>query len=139
MDFIQLLIGGLSNGCIYGLIALGFVLIYKATEAVSFAQGDLMMLGAFLTLGLTNDGYLGWSFWIAVPVAVVLMGAFATGIDRFLVRRLFGEGQIAVVILTIALGFILRFAVGTIWGYEPQVLQSPLNSGEIDIGSAAVG
>ena len=54
MDNAQLLISGLANGCVYGLIALGFVLIYKATEAVNFAQGDFMMLGAFVTIGLTN-------------------------------------------------------------------------------------
>ena len=48
MDFLQLLISGISQGCVYGLIALGFVLIYKATEMVNFAQGDLMMLGAFI-------------------------------------------------------------------------------------------
>jgi branched-chain amino acid transport system permease protein len=47
VEFIQLVISGVAQGCIYGLIALGFVLIYKATETVSFAQGDLMMLGAF--------------------------------------------------------------------------------------------
>ncbi|HQZ05190.1 MAG TPA: branched-chain amino acid ABC transporter permease, partial [Burkholderiaceae bacterium] len=50
MIFLQLVISGISQGCIYGLIALGFVLIYKGTETVSFAQGDLMMLGAFAGL-----------------------------------------------------------------------------------------
>ena len=50
VQFVQLVISGISQGCIYGLIALGFVLIYKATETVSFAQGELMMLGAFLGL-----------------------------------------------------------------------------------------
>ena len=48
MDILQLLVSGIANGCIYGLLALGFVLIYKASEAVNFAQGDMMMLGAFL-------------------------------------------------------------------------------------------
>ena len=51
MQFLQLVISGIAQGCIYGLIALGFVLIYKATETVSFAQGDLMMLGAFVDPG----------------------------------------------------------------------------------------
>ena len=55
VDILQLLIGGIANGCIYGLVALGFVLIYKATEAVNFAQGDMMMLGAFITLTMVND------------------------------------------------------------------------------------
>jgi branched-chain amino acid transport system permease protein len=51
VQFVQLIISGSAQGCIYGLIALGFVLIYKATETVTFAQGDLMMLGAFCGLG----------------------------------------------------------------------------------------
>ena len=58
MQFVQLVISGIAQGCIYGLIALGFVLIYKATETVSFAQGELMMLGAFCGLALmTMLGY----------------------------------------------------------------------------------
>ena len=60
MAFVQLLISGVSLGCIYALIALGFVLIYKATETVNFAQGELMMLGAFG--GLILMTVLGWSF-----------------------------------------------------------------------------
>ena len=52
---LQLIFGGISQGCIYGLIALGFVLIYKATETISFAQGELMMVGAFGAAG--NDEY----------------------------------------------------------------------------------
>jgi len=62
VDLLQLLISGLANGCVYGLIALGFVLIYKATEAVNFAQGDFMMLGAFLTLTFANSNELGLPF-----------------------------------------------------------------------------
>ena len=58
MELLQLLLGGIANGCIYGLVALGFVLIYKATEAVNFAQGDMLMLGAFLTLSFVNQDCL---------------------------------------------------------------------------------
>ena len=58
MEFMQLLLSGLANGCVYGLVALGFVLIYKATEAINFAQGDFMMLGAFVMIGLVNPQYM---------------------------------------------------------------------------------
>ena len=64
VQFVQLIISGSAQGCIYGLIALGFVLIYKATETVTFAQGDLMMLGAFC--GLVLMTMLGFPFWLAV-------------------------------------------------------------------------
>ncbi len=111
---LQLIVSGLANGCVYGLIALGFVLIYKATEAVNFAQGDFMMLGAFITLGLTNDQFWGLPFWVSVPIAIAAMGLFGYLLDMIVLRRMFGQSQIAIVILTIAMGFVLRFAAGVI-------------------------
>ena len=74
MQVLQLLISGIAQGCIYGLIALGFVLIYKATETVSFAQGELMMLGAFG--GLAGMTMLGFPFWLAVLSSVAAMAVF---------------------------------------------------------------
>ena len=139
MDVMQLIMSGLANGCIYGLIALGFVLIYKATEAVNFAQGDMMMLGAFITLGLTNSNQMAYPFWVSVPLAIVLMGCFGYLLDRIVIRRMFGQSQVAVVILTIAIGFVLRFAAGTIWGHEPQSLESPFAGRDVSFGGVVLG
>ncbi len=139
MDALQLLVSGLANGCIYGLIALGFVLIYKATEAVNFAQGDMMMLGAFITLGLNNEAWLGLPFWLAVPLAIAVMAAIGYLLDALVLRRMFGQSQIAVVILTIALGFIARFIAGAIWGHEPQSLESPIAGMEVRVGGIVLG
>ena len=69
MLFMQLLLSGIAQGCIYGLIALGFVLIYKATETVSFAQGELMMLGAFG--GLVAMTMLGMPYGLSIISAVI--------------------------------------------------------------------
>lgn len=131
MDVLQLLVSGLANGCVYGLVALGFVLIYKATEAVNFAQGDLMMLGAFVTLGLVNPSYAGIPFWLALPLVFLIMGGIGYLIDAVVLRAVFGQNQTAIIILTIALGFVLRFAAGLIWGHEPQSLHSPLALGDL--------
>ena len=139
MDFFQLFVSGLANGSIYGLIALGFVMIYKATEAVNFAQGDFMMFGAFIALWLTNDEYIGMSFWIAVPIAMAAMAVFGYILELTIIRRLFGQSQTAVVILTIALGFVIRFVAGLFWGHEPQTIQSPLAQGDITIGGVVLG
>ncbi|WP_372884938.1 branched-chain amino acid ABC transporter permease [Shimia sp.] len=139
MDTLQLLISGLANGCVYGLIALGFVLIYKATEAVNFAQGDFMMLGAFVTIGLTNAGYMGLPFWVAVPISIVIMAVLGYLLDRFVIRLMFGQSQTAVVILTIALGFVIRFFAGLIWGHEPQSLENPLAGRELHMGGLVLG
>jgi branched-chain amino acid transport system permease protein len=139
LDNLQLLISGLANGCVYGLIALGFVLIYKATEAVNFAQGDFMMLGAFVTIGLTNTEYMGLPFWMALPLSMGLMALLGYLLDRFVIRRMFGESQTSVVILTIALGFVIRFFAGLIWGHEPQTLQNPLAGKELAFGGLVLG
>lgn len=139
MVTLQLLMSGLANGCIYGLIALGFVLIYKATEAVNFAQGDMMMLGAFITLGLTNTGFMALPFWLSVPIAILLMGFFGYLLDRIVIRQMFGQSQVAVVILTIAIGFVLRFVAGTIWGHEPQSLETPFTGRDVSFGQVVLG
>ena len=139
MEFFQLFVSGLANGSVYGLIALGFVLIYKATEAVNFAQGDFMMFGAFIALWLTNAEYMGLSFWIAAPLAMAAMGLFGYLLDVTIIRRMFGQSQTAVVILTIALGFVIRFIAGLLWGHEPQTLQSPLAVGDLTVGGVVLG
>ena len=73
MELLQLLVSGIAQGCVYGLIALGFVLIYKATETVTFAQGDLMMLGAFG--GFIAMSAMGLPFWAAASATVIVMNS----------------------------------------------------------------
>ena len=106
MQFFQLVISGVAQGCIYGLIALGFVLIYKATETVSFVQGDLMMLGSFVGLGAVTA--LGMPFWIGVISAAVAMGLFGLLLERLVIRPILGQPQFTIVMLTIGIGYILR-------------------------------
>ena len=139
MEILQLIVSGLSNGCVYGLIALGFVLIYKATEQINFAQGDMMMLGAFIALGLGNEAYLGAPFWLACAGAVVAMAAIGWGLERAVLRRLFGQPQIAVMMLTIALGFLLRFVAGAVWGHDPLALENPVAGQTLRLGGTVLG
>jgi branched-chain amino acid transport system permease protein len=107
--FLQLLISGIAQGCIYGLIALGFVLIYKGTETVSFAQGDLMMLGAFG--GLAFMTILGFPFWLAVICAIAGMGLFGFLIERVVIRPILGQPAFTIVMLTIGIGYVARGAI----------------------------
>jgi len=106
VQLLQLLISGAAQGCIYGLIALGFVLIYKATETVSFAQGDLMMVGAFAALAAMT--VLGLPFWLAVPAAIIAMGLFGVVLERAVVRPILGQPAFSIVMLTIGVGYVLR-------------------------------
>ncbi|MEP6969991.1 MAG: branched-chain amino acid ABC transporter permease [Betaproteobacteria bacterium] len=109
MIFLQLVISGIAQGCIYGLIALGFVLIYKGTETVSFAQGDLMMLGAFA--GLTCMTLLGFPFWLAAICAIAGMGLFGFLIERVVIRPILGQPAFSIVMLTIGIGYVARGAI----------------------------
>jgi branched-chain amino acid transport system permease protein len=102
----QLLISGISQGCIYGLIALGFVLIYKATETVSFAQGELMMLGAFG--GLACMTMLGFPFWLSVLSAIAAMAVFGVVLERLVIRPILGQPAFSIVMLTIGIGYVAR-------------------------------
>ena len=106
MQFLQLVISGISQGCIYGLIALGFVLIYKATETVSFAQGELMMLGAFG--GLATMTFLGFPFWLAVLSSIAAMAVFGVLLERIVIRPILGQPAFSIVMLTIGIGYVAR-------------------------------
>jgi branched-chain amino acid transport system permease protein len=104
--FLQLVISGIAQGCIYGLIALGFVLIYKATETVSFAQGELMMLGAFG--GLVGMTMLGFPYWLAIISAVASMAVFGVALERAVIRPILGQPAFSIVMLTIGIGYVAR-------------------------------
>ncbi len=137
MEVIQLLISGTSQGCVYGLIALGFVLIYKATEMVNFAQGDIMMLGAFFAF--TYVSILELNFFIAVGATLLTMAAFGVLLERLVLRPMIGEPPFSVLMLTIGLGFIMRAAAGAIWGNEPRSLPTPYAGGVLKLGDVIVG
>ena len=106
VQLLQLMISGIAQGCIYGLIALGFVLIYKATETVSFAQGELMMLGAFC--GLACMTMLGFPYWLSVLATIAGMAAFGMLLERIVIRPILGQPAFSIVMLTIGIGYVTR-------------------------------
>src|SRR5499427_9869275 len=124
--FLQLTLNGLAVGCIYGLVALGFVLIYKATELVNFAQGDLLMLGAFTCYMFVV--WYGVGYWPAFVLAVVIIALFGGALDRLVLRRVIGQPQFAVVMLTIGLGAIFRSFASIAWGSEIYTLPTPFSA-----------
>jgi len=136
--FAQLLISGVSLGCIYALIALGFVLIYKATETVNFAQGELMMLGAFLGLGLMDVAHL--PFIVAVVLALALMAGFGVLLERVAIRPILGQPQFTVVMLTIGLGFMARGLMTMVpsYGSDTHALATPYRGQVWNFGALVV-
>lgn len=135
MQFLQLILSGVSQGCIYGLIALGFVLIYKATETVSFAQGELMMLGAFA--GLTGMSFLGLPFWAAVPCAVAVMVLLGVLVERAVIRPILGQPAFSIVMLTIGISYVARGLITMVpnVGTETHTLDVPYKDQAVNVGT----
>ena len=135
MQLLQIIISGIAQGCIYGLIALGFVLIYKATETVNFAQGELMMLGAFCGLALMS--FAGFPFWLAVLAAIAAMALFGIALERVVIRPILGQPAFSVVMLTIGIGYVTRGLVTMIptIGTETHTLEVPYKDQAWNLGA----
>ena len=122
--YLQLIVNGLVVGGIYSLVALGFVIIYKATKVVNFAQGELVMAGAYVCFALTVQFHIPfiWAFLVTL-VFSVLLGLI---IERLVLRPLIGEEHISVIMVTIGMSSVLKSLVQLFWGTQikvyPQVL-----------------
>jgi branched-chain amino acid transport system permease protein len=135
LQALQIIISGIAQGCIYGLIALGLVLIYKATETVSFAQGELMMLGAFLGLGAMT--VLGFPFWIALLSSMLAMAAFGGLLERIVIRPILGQPAFSIVMLTIGIGYVARGLITMLpnLGTETHTLPVPYKDQVWNVGA----
>ncbi|MDQ1238325.1 MAG: branched-chain amino acid transport system permease protein [Thermodesulfobacteriota bacterium] len=120
--FFQLVISGVAVGSLYSLAALGFVLIYKATDIMNFAHGEAMMLGAFVCYALIVAGI---PFYGAMLITVVMAMAFGLVTERLVLRPMIGEPQFAVVMITIGLSIFLRSLAGIIFGHDNKIFPSP--------------
>ena len=119
---LQTLLGGFVQGCIYSLIALGFVLIYRATRQINFAQGDLLMLGAYLGMQLQVWG-VSWP--VALLLTMLLLFLCGSLLQLGILSTLPRESRISVILLTLGLGFVLRSLATMIWGPAPLFFPSP--------------
>ncbi len=134
--FVQLTLTGLTTGAIYALVALGFVLIYKSSDVINFAQGEFLLVGAYLAYGLIADVGLPWT----VGVLLTLLGAVLLGvlIERFILRPLIGEPIISVIMVTIGLASVMRAVVFAIWGTAPHSFPAFIPTEDVTILGAVV-
>lgn len=134
--FLQLTITGLSTGMIYALIALGFVIIYKSSDVINFAQGELMVVGAYLAYGFIVQFGLPSSLGVAATLAVaVVIGVL---IERLVLRPMIGEPIISLIMVTIGLSSVLKGVVNGIWGPVPRPFPPFIPTQNVTIGSAVV-
>lgn len=134
--FAQVTVNGIAVGTIYALVAMGIVLIHKATEVLNFAHGDLLVLSAFSAWALID--LVGLPFWLVVPLVAVGIGVLAYGIDALVVRRIAGQPQFAGVMLTIALAFMIRGAVSMGFGTESQSYATPWSGRTTEVAGVAI-
>src|SRR2546428_7952465 len=130
--FVLLMSNGVLIGLMYSLIALGFVLVYKATDAINFAQGEFVMIAGFAVA--VALGAYGAPLWLAVAAAVAGMIAFGFGLERVMLRRLIGRPIIAVVMATIGLAAILRGVGPLAWGADTKALPLPIRDEPFMVG-----
>jgi branched-chain amino acid transport system permease protein len=130
--FLLLLSNGVLIGLMYSLIALGFVLVYKATDAVNFAQGEFVMIGGLVVaLALSSAGA---PLWVAVILGLASMIVFGFALERVVLRKLIGRPVIAVVMATIGLASILRGVGPTFFGAGTKSLPLPISDEPFVIG-----
>lgn len=134
--FLQLTVSGLSNGMIYALAAVGFVVIYKASDVINFAQGDLLLFGTYL--GFFTVTQLGLPWGVAAVVTVVLAVGIGLLVERAVLRPLVGEPIISMIMVTIGLSSVLRAIVNGIWGPRPRQFDPFLPQGEVTVGAAVL-
>jgi len=130
--FVLLLSNGILIGLMYSLIALGFVLVYKATDAINFAQGEFVMIAGFV-VAVAIAAY-GAPLWLAVAVGLAGMIAFGFGLERVMLRKLIGRPVIAVVMATIGLAAVLRGFGPLVWGAGTKSLPLPIPEEPVVIG-----
>jgi branched-chain amino acid transport system permease protein len=153
-DLLQYLVSGAALGAVYALVALGFVVIYRASEVFNFAHGELLTLGALITVSLSapprgaEDAFslgaqsavgLGLPFALAVVLAMFATGGVAGAIERVVLRPLVGRPVFVSIILTLFIGILLRTAMVLAWGTEPLPLATPWDSAApIELGEAVL-
>jgi len=117
--FFEVLIGGLLAGVMYSLVALGFVLIFKASGVFNFAQGAMVFLAALSTVGFAS---MGAPFWLAVALALAVMAALAVLTERVVLRPLVNQPQITLFMATIGLSFFIEGVAQLAWGANVRAL-----------------
>ena len=129
---LYLLTNGVMIGLMYALIALGFVLIYKATDAINFAQGEFVMFAGFIAAGAAE--FLHAPFWIAAALSVGGMVALGFALERVVLRPLIGRPVIAVVMATIGLAAVLRGGAVLAFGAGTRNISMPIPDDPIPLG-----
>jgi branched-chain amino acid transport system permease protein len=134
-EFLQLCFAGLALGTRYALVALGFVIIYRATGVINFAQGGLLLIGAYLAYAFNRTGM---PFVLAVLLAIAVSAVLGALTERVVLRKMVGQPVFAVVMVTIGLLFIADQVVTSIWGFDALNLNDPWGVDTVAVGDVVL-
>jgi branched-chain amino acid transport system permease protein len=135
-NFLQLVVAGVALGFQYALVALGFVVIYKATNVINFAQGGFVMLGGYLTYQFATVWHLPFAAGVVAAMAVTaLLGLL---VERVVLRRMVGKPLFALIMITVALLFVIQELCSTIWTSEPIDMGDPWGISTVDVGGVVI-
>ena len=134
--FLNLLMSGLVIGSLYGLIAMGFAIVYRATGMVNFAVGEVMMMTAYISYNLAQIPGLGFFGLLATTLPMAMLLGLL--VERVFIRPMLGEPMFSRVMVTIGLAVVIRSLVILIWGVEPKPYPRPLGDEVIRLGELAL-
>jgi len=135
--FLTNVFAGFALGSTYALVALGFVVIYKSTGVINFAQGGLLALGAYL--GYTFSNNLAVAFGFAVVLACLSAAVVGASVERLVLRRMVGQPPFAVIMITIGLLFVIDPLITAIWGFDNLPVDNPWNIQTVEVGGLVLG
>jgi branched-chain amino acid transport system permease protein len=133
--FLEVLIGGLLSGVMYSLVALGFVLIYKASGVFNFAQGSMVLFAALSFVGFMEKGL---SFWVSMAVTLAAMMALAILTEKLVLRRLVNQPQITLFMATIGLSYFLEGLGQGLWGSQVRALDIGVEDIPFQVGAITI-
>lgn len=135
-ELVQLLVKGTALGGVYALVALGFVVVFKATGVINFAQGSLMLVGAYLAYAAS----VSWGLPFAVGVVVAAAGALVVALvlERAVLRRMVGRPVVSTVLVTIGLAIVLDQLATAVWGFRPRNLDDPWGAGSLRVAGVVL-
>jgi branched-chain amino acid transport system permease protein len=133
--FFEVLIGGLLAGVMYSLVAIGFVLIYKASGVFNFAQGAMVFFAALTYVSLTERG---WPFWLALAAVLALMIVLGFAIERVVLRPLVNQPQITLFMVTIGLAYFLEGVAQGVWGAQVHALEIGIQDAPFTVAGISI-
>jgi branched-chain amino acid transport system permease protein len=134
--FLQLLFQGFALGCIYALVALGFTVVYRASKVINFAQGSLLLVGAYLVSVLATG--LNLPFVLAVLAAIALLAAGGAFFQMMVLQRMLGQPVFVLVMITIGLSIVIDSAIPAIFGGNARILGDPWGASAVNVGGVTL-